>query len=219
MMPDSAAHDSVSLTMFRSEMAWLRQVMEARLDAMDRAAVLLSESLYRVPTVLDLEVSKLKAMVDEKFGGVERILHEREKQRDLVTAAAERAVAAALSAAKEAVAKAEVANEKRFDGVNEFRTTLADQTALLMPRAEVDARLSALSEKTSDLVTRFDRAEGKGVSRSTYDDKIESILGRLDRGDGKAAGNSTLWLAITGAIAAIGTIMNISLVLYTASHR
>lgn len=46
-----------------------------------------------------------------------------------------------------AVMKAELANEKRFDGVNEFRAALADQQRLLIPRAEVDVIVQSLSEK------------------------------------------------------------------------
>lgn len=61
--------------------------------------------------------------------------------------AQEKAVAAALAAAKEATAKAESASEKRFDSVNEFRATLKDQQAMLAPRAEVDAKLQSIEEK------------------------------------------------------------------------
>jgi hypothetical protein len=61
--------------------------------------------------------------------------------------AQEKAVSAALAAAKEATAKAEGAAEKRFDSVNEFRATLKDQQAMLIPRAEVDAKLHSIEEK------------------------------------------------------------------------
>ena len=61
--------------------------------------------------------------------------------------AQEKAVAAALAAAKEATAKAEAAAEKRFDSVNEFRAALKDQQAMLIPRVEVDAKLRSLEEK------------------------------------------------------------------------
>lgn len=48
---------------------------------------------------------------------------------------------------KEAVSKAEVASEKRFEGVNEFRATLADQQRTLIPRMEAEALMRALAEK------------------------------------------------------------------------
>jgi hypothetical protein len=61
------------------------------------------------------------------------------------------AVDAALNAAKEAVLKAETASEKRFEGVNEFRGTLADQQRTLMPRAEAELRMSAMETQIATL--------------------------------------------------------------------
>ncbi len=61
------------------------------------------------------------------------------------------AVSAALAAADRAVQKAETASEKRFDAVNEFRETLADQQRNLMPRSEVDVLQRAQAEKISSL--------------------------------------------------------------------
>ncbi len=57
------------------------------------------------------------------------------------------AVASALEAAKAAVAKAEMAAERRFESVNEFRSTLSDQQRNLMPRAEVAVLIASLDEK------------------------------------------------------------------------
>lgn len=56
-------------------------------------------------------------------------------------------VDAAIAAAEGAVNKAEKASEKRFDSVNEFRGTLADQQRTLMPRAEAEILFRQLSEK------------------------------------------------------------------------
>lgn len=75
------------------------------------------------------------------------ILNERSTANGQRFDAQEKAVAAALAAAKEAVAKAEAAAEKRFEGLNEFRGTLKDQQATLMPRAEVLALLKSMDEK------------------------------------------------------------------------
>jgi len=54
------------------------------------------------------------------------------------------AVNAALSAAKEAVTKAEDAAERRFNSVNEFRATLGDQQRTLLPRSEYVAAHGSL---------------------------------------------------------------------------
>jgi hypothetical protein len=65
--------------------------------------------------------------------------------------AAQRAVDAALAAAKEAVQKAETASEKRFDAVNEFRATLGDQQRTLMPRQEAEIRFAEIDKKLDAL--------------------------------------------------------------------
>ena len=62
-------------------------------------------------------------------------------------AAQKEAINAALASADRAVSKAEIAAEKRFESVNEFRNTLSDQQRNLMPRQEAENRLNALAEK------------------------------------------------------------------------
>jgi vacuolar-type H+-ATPase subunit I/STV1 len=73
----------------------------------------------------------------------------------------QQAVNAALTAAKEAVLKAETASEKRFEAVNEFRQTLADQASQLMPRNEAIQRADSNAEKISSLGSRLDKIEGR----------------------------------------------------------
>lgn len=68
----------------------------------------------------------------------------------------------ALAAAQRAVEKAESAVEKRLEGMNEFRGSLADQARLLMPRAEADSRMAQLAEQLKNLASRVDRQEGRG---------------------------------------------------------
>jgi hypothetical protein len=60
-----------------------------------------------------------------------------------------KAIDAALAAAEKAVTKAEVATEKRFDSVNEFRKTLSDQAGSFMQRGEFVAQHKSLEEKVS----------------------------------------------------------------------
>lgn len=61
------------------------------------------------------------------------------------------AVDTALQAADRAVAKAEAAADKRFDSVNEFRATFADQQRTYMPRGEVELLNKQLAEKNESL--------------------------------------------------------------------
>jgi hypothetical protein len=104
------------------------------------------------------------------------IINERSLANNQRFDAQEKAVAAALAAAKEAVTKAEAAAEKRFDAVNEFRATLKDQQATLIPRVEVDVRLKSMEAKLADNEAR-----------------IVQIVSRNE-------GSSQLWQAIAVAI-------------------
>jgi hypothetical protein len=115
--------------------------------------------------------------LDEKIntrGYFERILAERDKrdaERDrrlderfesqekavsAALAAAEKAVNAALLAAEKAVTKAEISQQRVNEGQNEFRGTLKDQAADLMPRAETELLVKELRAQLDDLRSRLD---------------------------------------------------------------
>jgi phosphopantetheinyl transferase (holo-ACP synthase) len=81
----------------------------------------------------------------------EAILVEKDKRYEQRFNDQEKAVSAALTAAKEAVVKAETAAEKRFDSVNEFRKTLSDQTSTFIPRPEYTQRLNSMDEKINSI--------------------------------------------------------------------
>lgn len=101
----------------------------------------------------DISAHELQSIVDERSKAINQRFESQEK-----------AVASALAAAKEAVQKAESAAEKRFDAVNEFRATLKDQQATLIPRVEVEVRFKAMEAKVADNEARItqivSRAEG-----------------------------------------------------------
>lgn len=88
-----------------------------------------------------------------------------------------------FDAQKEAVSKAEIATEKRFDGVNEFRNTLSDQQTRLLNRTEYESNHSALI------------------------DKINAVTDRLNRMDGQEQGFSSSWGYIVGLIGVVAGIV------------
>ncbi len=71
----------------------------------------------------------------------------------------------AAQTADKAVSKAEVAAEKRFESVNEFRNTLSDQQRNLMPRDEANIRFDSLTHEIrgAQRILEGMRAEQKGV--------------------------------------------------------
>lgn len=82
--------------------------------------------------------------------------------RTLIDSQAEK-VALALAAADKAVTKAEAATEKRFEGVNEFRAALNDQTRLQVTTDKFDSVVDGLNSRIRALETRIEKAEGQGL--------------------------------------------------------
>lgn len=88
----------------------------------------------------------------------------------------EQAMSAALAAADRAVAKAEAASEKRFEAVNEFRASLNDQTRTLVPRAEHEQAVRALSEKIEVLTARVNQRDDRGRGMGALSGWIVSAI-------------------------------------------
>jgi len=118
------------------------------------------------------ELVSLREYVDMRFHAAERAVETR-------FVAQEKAVGAALEAADRAVTKAEAATERRLEGMNEFRAALSDNSRILMPRAESEARITSVS------------------------DRVEELIKRMDAKDGRSAGRSDVWGWIFGAIGLI----------------
>jgi SMC interacting uncharacterized protein involved in chromosome segregation len=117
-------------------------------------------------------------------------------------------VDAALAAADRAVNKAEIASEKRFESVNEFRETLRDQQTTFIPRGESAALFKAADEKLTAIQSNYDnRLEALRLSFEKSNENIlKEIAGlRESRSEsgGKMAGANALWGYIV-AVAGIG---------------
>jgi len=91
----------------------------------------------------------------------------------------QQALNAALESASTAVIKAETATEKRFDSVNEFRATLADQQRTYMPRSEVDIIIKNLEERVSMNANQIATLVGQKSGRTDQTGYILAILGGI----------------------------------------
>jgi hypothetical protein len=183
------SHIQTQLQRIASENEIRHNLTQSELDR--RFAAMLREMDQRFGATSDMR-QMLQDEVDRRFEGSQRLLDERysnqnssskdafEAQKTAMQAAfdaAKSAVDAALAAAKEATNKAEIAGDKRFDSVNEFRGQLADQAATLMGRNEYNISHAALSEKVDTLAARSNDLELRFTSR-------------LDRGAGKDEGQA-----------------------------
>lgn len=116
-------------------------VVTQRIDGMDKASNVLNETVTRVPTEVQRAVGGLKEVLAEKFESVDK----------------------QFIAAKEAVTKAEIATEKRFDEIDKSRKVMVDQASEFVARPEYNASQKALVDKVDTLTTRFERNEGQGA--------------------------------------------------------
>ncbi len=123
---------------------------------------------------------------------------------------ADKAIQAALVSAEKAVTKAEGASERRFEGVNEFRKALSDQTATFIPRAEYDAGLAALTARVAANAERVAALELR-------------LTSRLDLGEGADRGTSTARgeqrLTISQVIAALAVVAAVVSIIFYALKK
>jgi hypothetical protein len=131
--------------------------------------------------------------------------------------AQEKAISAALAAASAAVNKAEVASEKRFESVNEFRAQLGDQQRTFMPRAEVEVIVRALNEALSSALTQLrsmiPRAEHESAVKALTD-KYDALVSRFDRIDNRNQGGQQVWGYVFGAVGVMVGIAGLVLALF-----
>lgn len=121
-------------------------------------------------------VDTLRALMDERDVRYEQRFQAQQKALQDALLAAEKAVSTAMASADRAVLKAETAAEKRFEGVNEFRATLADQAARLMPRAEAEVSLAAMREKVDSALIRVNTIE---AAKHGASDNTKAILAAI----------------------------------------
>ncbi len=133
-------------------------VLKQRLDAMDVATRLLSETVNRVPTVVQTEIEHINGLTTEKFSSIDKQFKERDIRSEREARDNKVAVDAAFAAQKEAAAKQDEANAKAINK-SELATTETIKT-----NADLFAsQISALNSKIDDLKERLTTAEAKST--------------------------------------------------------
>src|SRR5580700_9723230 len=96
----------------------------------------------------------LEAFLSDKIEHLKEMSDQRElRNRERIENLKEN-VQMALTASDKAISKAEQATDKRFEATNEFRQTLSDQSATLLPRTEYAVQNASLVEKYESLNQR-----------------------------------------------------------------
>lgn len=114
-----------------------------------------------------------------------------------------------------AINKSEVATEKRFESVNEFRAQLESQAASFMPRRESEANwhrasdaIEAITKVQTSMITRPE----VNATLAALTDRVNELGTRLTRAEGNKTGiteSRTGLYAMLAAIAALVVIVNI----------
>ncbi len=139
-------------------------------------------------------VTTLKALIEQ---------HESRNQERFT--AMRTAVDAALAAADRAVSKAEAATERRFEGVNEFRAALSDQSRTLMPRTEYVVQHETLVARVN--------ATDKRVE--TMQVQIAELLAHAS---GRSQGLGNVGAVVMGAVAAVASLVAIATLIFNIVH-
>lgn len=182
------------------ELSSLRELLETRLDSMDKAQVLFNDGLTRIPTQTDRAVGNLKelhekmfaekfATIEEKFAGLQIRLEERDERVkqaaldtkiniDAALAAQEKSVSKQNEAYATATEKSEGSFTKQIDQlVDQFRTgirALDDKIAAAIKTA--DDKTAAVEKQLSLLVgTGAGQASQQVTHQTSYRDTIALI--------------------------------------------
>ena len=181
----------------REGLANLKELISARLDAMDGATNLRLEMFKGLPEDIERRIAHLREVQDEKFHTIDNQFKERDVRTTQASGAADDALKAALQAAKELVgAQGEASAAAAVKSETSF-TKQIDQIGTIIQTLEkaLDARITELKE-------RIDR--GEGSSSGAVDQRNEK---RLDS------------QIVISVIAAVLFLVSIGVTLFVASRH
>lgn len=155
----------------RRDVSALREILQARLDGMDRANVVLSETVNRTPTVIQTEISHVRELVEEQFKSIALQFTERDVRTNQASIAADSALKAALQAAKEAVFEQAQAAAKAAEKTELSFTKQIDQIGL-----QISTVAKGYDDRIAELKERIDRGEGStsGASESRTEQRLNT---------------------------------------------
>lgn len=144
------------------------QAERERTRAAEALANTLSRSIEEGDDRLREHIANQVEQIRATIEAGERINIERVKKLEGDDEALLRLIDQRFSSTKEAVDKAEVATDKRFSSVNEFRAQLSDQTASFLPREVAEAQFAELRKQLNSNTDRLNRGEGQHSGISDY---------------------------------------------------
>ncbi len=107
----------------------------------------------------------LERFLSDRIDALRDSIGAQDQQNKERFAAAKEQVMLALTSADKAIVKADSATERRFEGVNEFRATLADQAATLLPRSEYTVQHQALTARVETVANALATKSDENTAR------------------------------------------------------
>jgi hypothetical protein len=183
----------VKLNSAGNDAALIRNIIETRLDGMDKAIKLLQDTADEFPARIDEKITALREVQEqkmvaleskhgEKFSSIYTQFKERDVRTDQSSKDSKVAVDAALQAAKEAVGEQNKSSALAIAKSESATTKQIDQLGVL--------------------IHQMDKA---------FDDKIADLKDRMTRIEGSRSGASSLWGILGGAIALLISIILLGL--------
>lgn len=168
--------DPTTLTtaQLRRELSSLRELVEARLDGMDRATRLLDETVNRTPTAIQIAIDHLKELHDEKFASISLQFEARDDKVEAISRTQSAALEAALAAADKLTA---LQNEANQTALEKLETTTQKQFDQLT--VTVNARYEVLDTRIGEMKERIDRGEGSQAGAAGFRTERRLDVGQL----------------------------------------
>lgn len=178
-----------------------------RLDDMDKANEILSANVTRVPTDVDKQVGSLKELHGVRFAAVDKQFELLEKQTIREGAANALALAAALSAQKEAAAESKKASDLATDKSAKTTSDAIDKLAEL-----VNVTINALTVKIdTSSASSNDKFASDSARMARIESSIQSIIdkqiGGGEQKDNSAKTTTLIFGAVAALIGVIGMIL------------
>jgi len=145
-------------------------VLNGRIDAVERAGVLLQVIADRTPAQIDDKVANLKTLHDERFRSIQLQFDERDVRTEQTSRDSKVAVDAALQAAKEAVGEQNKSSALAIAKSDAATTKQIDQLGTL-----IQSTIAGINAQISDQKERLTRIEGEGSGRQTEDTTHRSV--------------------------------------------
>lgn len=164
----------------------LREILEARLNGIDKSINTIEHGLGERQSVIDAAIEHQKSFFEVKFDGVEKQFTERDKRTEQLSIADKTAIAAALQAQKEAAG------------------------------AQNESNTAAVSKQEAAFTKLLESAQqSQTAMNKSMDDKINDVKSRLDKGEGHTKGATDSYGIVVGAIGVLIAVATLAMLVIT----